>query len=83
LEVAQTKLVFKLVGLDLGWPLLTGGQCSEVVVSTGLAVTQVEHATLPQFVTSKTQLERVRGLTRRIFSEFFFFFVNSVRFVFV
>jgi hypothetical protein len=27
-----------LFGQDLGWSLLTGGRCSEVVVSTGLTV---------------------------------------------
>jgi hypothetical protein len=32
-----------------------------VVVNTGLAVTQVEYPTLPQFVSSKTQLERIRS----------------------
>jgi hypothetical protein len=31
----------KFFGRDLGWLLLTGGYCSEVVVSTGLTVVEV------------------------------------------
>ena len=38
LEVFQSKLLLKLVWLDLGWPLLTGRHCSEVVASTFLTV---------------------------------------------
>jgi hypothetical protein len=34
--VFQTTFVLQLDWSDLGWPLLTGGRCSEVVVNTGL-----------------------------------------------
>jgi hypothetical protein len=37
-EVFQQKLICYLVWTVLGWPLLTGGCCSEEVVNTGLAV---------------------------------------------
>ena len=35
---SEVKLELILAGPDRGWPLLTGGRCSEVVVSTGLTV---------------------------------------------
>jgi hypothetical protein len=37
-EVFQQKLICYLVWTVLGWPLLTGGCCSEVVVYTSLTV---------------------------------------------
>ncbi len=38
LSVFQRKLQSFLVWLVLGWPLLTGGRYSEVIVNTGLTL---------------------------------------------